>query len=62
MRKASIDDYLTERLFYLISNVVKTPQYNAIIYEELADQGGYSYGFVKLSNLCFYQEQFVPNS
>jgi len=47
MRKASIDDYLTDRLFYLISNVVKTPEYNAIIYEELADQGGYSYGSEK---------------
>jgi tetratricopeptide (TPR) repeat protein len=47
MQKVSIDDYLADRSFYMISTIVKTPQYNAIIYEEIGDQGGYSYGSEK---------------
>ena len=47
MQKVSIDDYLAERSFYMISTILKQPQYDAIIYEEIGDQGWYSYGSEK---------------
>jgi tetratricopeptide (TPR) repeat protein len=47
MQKVSIDEYLADRSFYMISTIAKKPQYNAIIYEEIGDQGGYSYGSEK---------------
>jgi tetratricopeptide (TPR) repeat protein len=47
MQKVSIDDYLAYRQFFMISTIVKKPQYDAIIYEEIGDQGGYSYGSEK---------------